>query len=49
MSYGDWLQSSNSSESSESLQDLSSFANCSTPTAFVASTPMSKQKSGDAN
>ena len=49
MSLRDWLQSSNSSESSKSLQGLSSSASCSAPTSSVASKPMSKRKSDDAN
>ena len=49
MSLRDWLQSSNSSESTESLQGLSSSASCSAPTSSVASKPMSKRKSPDAN
>ena len=49
MSLGDWLQSSNSGESSESLQGLSSSASCSASTTCVASKPMSKRKSADAN
>ena len=43
-----WLQSSNSSESSESLQDLSLSASCSAPTTFAASRPMSTRKSANA-
>ena len=49
MSLRDWLQSSNSSESSESLQGLSSSASCSAPTISAANMPMSKRKSADAN
>ena len=49
MSLRHWLQSSNSSESFESLQDLSSSASCSAPTTSVASVPMSKRKYPDAN
>ena len=49
MSLRDWLQSSNSSGSSESLQGLCSFASCSAPTAFAASRPMSKRKSAYSN
>ena len=43
------MQSFDSSESSESLQGLSSYASCSAPTTSAASRPMSKQKSADAN
>ena len=49
MSLRDCLKSSNSSESSEILQGLSSFASCSAPTTSTASRPMSKRKSVDAN
>ena len=49
MSLRDWLQSFNSSESSESLQDLSSTASCSAPATSTASRPMSKRKSADPN
>ena len=45
----DWLQSSNLSESFESLQGLSSSASCSAPTTSAANRPMSKRKSADAN
>ena len=44
MNLRDWWQSSDSSESPQSLQGLSSSASCSAPT-----TPMSKRKSSDAN
>ena len=43
------MQSSNSNESFESLQGLSSSASCSTPTTFTTSRPMSKRKSADVN
>ena len=49
MSLRDWLQSFNSSESSESLLGLSSSASCSAPAISAASRPMSKRKSADAN
>ena len=49
MSLRDWLKSSNLSESSESLQDLSSSASCSAPTTSAASRPTSKRKSTDTN
>ena len=49
MSLRDWLQSSNSIESSKGLQGLSSSASCSAPTTSAASRPMSKRKSADAN
>ena len=49
MSLRDWLQSSNSCESSESLQGLCSSASWSAPTASVASRSMSKRKSADAS
>ena len=49
MSLRDWLQSSTSIESSESLQGLSSSASCSAPTTSTASRPTSKRKSADAN
>ena len=49
MSLRDWLQSSNSSKSSESLQGLSWSVSCSAPTTSIGSMPMSKQKSADAN
>ena len=49
MSLTDWLQSSNLSESSESLQGLSSSASCSAPTTFAVSRPISKQKFSDPN
>ena len=45
----DWLQSSNSSVSCESLQSFSSSASCNAPTTSAASRPMSKQKPADAN
>ena len=45
----DWLQSSTSSESSESLQGLSSSACCNASTTSAASRFMSKRKSADAN
>ena len=48
MSLKDWLQSSNSSKSSENLQGISLSASCSAPTTSAASRPMSKRKS-DAN
>ena len=43
------MQSSNSSETSQSLQGLSSSASCSAPTTFTASRPMSKRKFADVN
>ena len=49
MSVRNWLQSSNSNESSESLQGLSSSACSSTPIIFTASKPISKRKSANAN
>ena len=49
MSLRDWLQSSNSSKSFESLQGFSSSASCSAPTTSAASRLMSKRKSADAN
>ena len=49
MSARNWLQSSNSRESSESLQDLSSYTNCSAPTTSAASRHMRKRKSAGAN
>ena len=49
MSLGDWLQISNSIESSESLRGLSSSATCSAPTTTAASRSMSKRRSADAN
>ena len=44
-----WLQSFDSSESSESLQDLSSSASCIALITSAASRPISKRKSADAN
>ena len=49
MSLRDWLQTSNSSESSESLQGFSLCASCSALTTSAADRPMSKRKSADAN
>ena len=49
MNSRDWLQSSNSSESFESLQGLSSSASCSAPTTSAANRPLSKRKSADDN
>ena len=49
MSLRDWLQSSNSSKCSESLQGLSSSASCSAPTTSAQSKPITIQKSIDAN
>ena len=43
------MQSSNSSESFESFQGLSSSASCSAPTTSVASRPTTKRKTADAN
>ena len=47
MSLRDWLQNSNSRESSESLQGLSLSASSRAPTTSAASRRMSKQKSAD--
>ena len=49
MSLREWLQGSNLSESSESLQGLSSAASCCAPTTSATSRPMSERKSADAN
>ena len=49
MSFRDWFQSSDSSESFESVQGFSSSASCSAPATSAASRPMSKRKSADAN
>ena len=49
MSFRDWLQSSRSSESSESLQGLSSSGSCSAPRTSAASRLISKRKFADAN
>ena len=49
MSLKDQLQSSNSSKSSDSLQDQRSSTSCSAPTTSAASKSMSKRKSADAN
>ena len=49
MSLRDWLRSSNSSESSEILQGLSSSASCSASTTSAASRPITKRKSADAD
>ena len=46
MNLKDWLQSSNSSES---LQDLRLCASCSVPTTSAASRHMSKRKFADVN
>ena len=49
MSLRDCLQSSNWSESFESLLGLSSAASCSAPTTSAATRTMSKRKPADAN
>ena len=49
MSLRDWLQSFNSSLSSESLQDFSSSTSCGAPTTSAASRTKSKRKPADAN
>ena len=49
MSLKGWLQSSDSSESSETLQGFSWSASCSARTTSAGSRPMRKRNSADAN